>query len=148
MDPRQAFINLQADLESIKDECDRQRWVITPWPPTSTTIFVTMSSDIDGEAYMIRLRCDDYPEQPPSIHCVNPDSRDQSDPKAWPRCEGFRPTSDLCLNISKEGLKQLHPGWNNDPRYRWETTGNPIWYVLASLQDRLNNRGKYHGRNT
>lgn len=147
MDPLQSRIALEADLQAIAEERARQRWVVEPWPLTSTTFFVTTTSDIDNEAYMIRLECDNYPTLPPSIKCVNPSSKEPNDPRAWPRCEGFRPTSDLCLNISREGLKQLHPAWDRDPRYRWPTTGNPIWYVLSSLQDRLNDRGKYHGRN-
>jgi hypothetical protein len=147
MDPLQSLIALQADVERIAEERARQRWVIGPLPLTSVTFFVTMTSDIDGEAYVIRLACEDYPDQPPSIKCVNKDTKDPGDPKAWPRCDGFRPTSDLCLSVSREGLKQLHPDWDKDPRYRWESTGNPIWYVLSSLQDRLNDHGKYHGRN-
>jgi hypothetical protein len=148
MDPVQSRIALQADLERLADECDRNGWKIEPWPIVDTTIFVTMASDIDREFYVMRLESSDYPEEPPSISCVNPTTKESRDPRAWPRCEGFRPTSDLCMNISREGLRQLHPDWNRDHRYRWDSNGNPIWFVLSSLQDRLNDRSKYHGRNS
>ena len=149
MDPVQARINLQADLEAIADVIVDQGWIIEPWPLTSTTIFATVTSVIDKEAYAMRLIDDDYPDLPPSIKCVTRDTHDANDPKAWPNCEGFRPppTADLCLNISREALLQVHPDWMKDRRYGWSAVGNPIWYVLQSLQDRLNDPSKYHGRN-
>jgi hypothetical protein len=148
MDPIQARLNLQADLERIEPEIARQHWVIDPWPPNACHFYVSMTSDIDHECYTLYLECSDYPEQPPSIKCVNSESKDPSDPKDWPNCEGFRPppTADLCLNISREALKQLHPNWQNDPRIAWDQSGNPIWRVLAALQDRLSDGTKYHGR--
>lgn len=148
MDPLQARINLHADLERIADVIAAEGWTIEPWPLTSTTLFVTMISAIDKEAYTTKIVGDDYPDLPPSIKCVTRDSHDPNDPKAWPNCEGFRPppTADLCLSVSREGLMQLHPDWMRDRRYRWTADGNPIWYVMQSLQDRLNDRNKYHGR--
>jgi hypothetical protein len=148
MDPVQARINLQADLENIADVIAAEGWTIEPWPLTSTTFFVMMQSDIDKDAYTMRLVGDDYPDQPLSIKCVTRDTHDSNDVKAWPSCEGFRPppTADLCLSISREGLFQAHPDWMKDRRYQWSPEGNPIWHVLHSLQDRLNDPGKYHGR--
>ena len=149
MDPLQARINLQSDLERIADVIAAEHWTLEPWPLTSTTFFVTMGSAIDNEAYTMRLVGDEYPDLPPSIKCVTADTHDAADPKAWPNCEGFRPppTADLCLSVSREGLMQLHPDWMKDRRHRWNPSGNPIWHVLQSLQDRLNDPTKYHGRN-
>lgn len=148
LDPALARISLQADLERIEDIRAEEKWLISPYPVTDTTFFVTMKSMVDNEAYTLRIAWDGYPEQPPSVKPVNPDTKDPHDMQAWPLCEGFRPppTADLCLNITREGLTQLHPDWARDPRYRWESTGNPAWSVLAALQDRLNDRSKYHGR--
>ena len=148
MDPVQAKLNLEADLERIAGIISENSWTIEPWPITDITIVVSMASVIDNQKYCLLLACDDYPEKPPSIRCVKPGTRDSSDMKAWPNCEGFRPppTADLCLSISREGLTQLHPDWSKDARYAWITTGNPIWYVFSSLQDRLNDPTKYHGR--
>src|SRR6266545_4542628 len=149
MDPLQAKLNLQADLDRISDTIEAQGWKIEPWPLEAPRFYVAMTSDIDRESYTLLHECGDYPDEPPSIKCVNPETKDPNDSKAWPRCDGFRPppTADLCLNISREGLKQLHPTWEKDPRLAWDRSGNPIWRVLASLQDRLNDRTKYHGRN-
>src|SRR5262245_30307483 len=132
MDPVQARINLQADLEKIADVIAAEGWTIEPWPLTSVTFFVTLTSSVDGDAYTMRLVCDDYRDIAPSIKCVKPDTHDASDPKAWPNCDGFRPppTADLCLSVSREGLMQTHPDWMKDRRYCWTSDGNPIWYAL------------------
>ena len=148
MDPVQARINLQADLEKIAKVIATEGWTIGPWPLTSQIFFVTMHSTIDNEPYTMRVGGDDYPDVPPSMKCATRNTHDVNDPKAWPNCDGFRPppTADLCLSISREGLLQVHPDWMKDRRYRWTTDGNPIWYVLQALQDRLNDPNKYHGR--
>ena len=93
--------------------------------------------------------CDGYPDKPPSIRCVNRVTKQADDPKAWPKCEGFRPppTADLCLAICREGF-QTHPEWANDPRYAWYAGGNPIWVALSAIQDRLNDKSKYQGRHS
>lgn len=148
MDPLQAKLNLEADLDQITDVIAEHAWKVAPWPLTTAAFCVSMTSAIDGEEYCISLACDDYPDKPPSIKCVNPETKNPNDRRAWPNCEGFRPppTADLCLSVSREGLMQLHPAWSKDVRYAWTTDGNPIWYVLISLQDRLNDEKKYHGR--
>ena len=148
MDPLQAQINLEADLSRIADVIQECKWNIQPWPIDSISIVVSIPSVIDGEQYSFLLACDDYPDKPPSIKCVDPGTKNATDPKAWPNCEGFRPPpqADLCLSISREGLMQIHPEWSKDARCAWTPTGNAIWYVLSSLQDRLNDVTKYHGR--
>lgn len=148
IDTVQARIALEADLERISDVIQKDGWVIDPWPLESETFFVAMRSGIDKESYTMRLICNGYPDEPPSIACIDPSTRSPNALRAWPQCEGFRPppTADLCLNISREGLKQLHPDWAKDARYAWNSSGNPIQMVLDGLQDRLNDRSKYRGR--
>jgi hypothetical protein len=148
MDPLQSRLNLEADLDRIAAIIAENTWEIEPWPITDVAFTVSITSVIDKEKYCFFLMCDDYPEKPPSIKCVKLGTRDWNDINAWPNCEGFRPppTADLCLSISREGLFQAHPDWSRDARYAWTTTGNPIWFVLSSLQDRLNDSSKYHGR--
>lgn len=148
MDPLQAKINLEADLTKIADVIAQNGWKIDPQPLSEAIFQISMASAIDNEVYAIRLVCDNYPDQPPSIKCVVPGTSDASDIKMWANCEGFRPppTADLCLSISREGLQQLHPDWAKDRRYAWSSDGNPIWYVLQALQDRLDDSTKYHGR--
>lgn len=148
MDNIQALINLQADLEKIAVVIQTEGWRIAPSPLTSVEFYATLTSRVDSQSYMFRIEASGYPDEPPSIRCVNPETKDPMDAKAWPNCEGFRPppTADLCLNMTREGLKQLHPDWQNDPQRAWDSSGNPIWRVLQALQDRLDDRAKYHGR--
>jgi hypothetical protein len=140
----QALVCLRADLEKLGGNqavaghysVGEAGWIIEPWPLTDTAFFVAMKAR-DGESYTMRLSCDGYPQLPPSIACVDSSTHDQQVRKAWPECEGFRPTNDLCMNISREGLLSLHPDWQKDPRYMWCADGNPIEAVLWALQDRL-----------
>ncbi len=148
IDPAQSLITLQGDLEKIADVIQEEGWGIAPWPLQNETFFVSMKSKVDNEGYTLRLVWDGYPDEPPSIKCVNPSTKDPNDPKGWPNCDGFRPPPnfDLCLNISREAFRQLHPDWARDSTYAWDASGNPAWRVLAALQDRINDRSKYHGR--
>lgn len=144
IDPVQALLYLQADLEAdpMPEERAHFGWIIEPWPVTSLTFYVTMTSSVDQRPWTMRLVCDNYAELPPSIKCVHPQTKDPADASAWPQCQGFRPTSDLCMNVSREGLMELHPDWQRTG-YKWPQGGNPIYYVLISLQTRLDDPTKY-----
>jgi hypothetical protein len=150
MDPLQAQLNLQADLHSIEEEIASRTWIIDPWPLTANEpqFDVRMTSRVDGESYTMRIADATYPNDAPSIKCVSPETKRSDDPKAWPKCEGFRPpgTADLCLPISREGF-EAHKEWANS-QHAWKSTGNPIWFVLSTLQDLLNNPARYHARNS
>src|SRR5438552_3248984 len=110
MDSLQAKLNLEADLNRIADVILEYAWKVQPWPITDATFLVSMTSAVDKEEYCLTFVCDDYPDKPPSIKCVNSETGDSSDMKAWPNCDGFRPppTADLCLSVSREGLLQIH----------------------------------------
>jgi hypothetical protein len=147
MEALQARLNLEADLEKIRDEIDSFCWIIDPWPLKVPEFDVTMTSRIDRESYTLRIVAPDYPNEAPSIKCVNPDTKHSDDPRAWPKCDGFRlPNADLCLPISREGF-QTHPEWRNS-EHAWKSSGNPIYFALSTIQDLLNNSSRYHGRNT
>ncbi|MCL4552494.1 MAG: hypothetical protein M1305_02915, partial [Candidatus Marsarchaeota archaeon] len=63
---------------------------------------------------------------------------------AWPRVRGFRPPSlDACVNYTIEGFN-LHAEWRNDPRLRWDRSGNVLLRELRTLQSELDNY--YQGR--
>jgi hypothetical protein len=149
VDPLQAQLNLQADLESIAEQIAERGWAIDPWPlkAKDPRFHVTMKSRVDRESYMMRIVDPTYPNDAPSIKCVDPETKSADDPRAWPKCDGFRPppTADLCLPISREGFA-AHSEWANS-QHAWQSTGNPIWLVLSTLQDLLNNPARYHGRN-
>jgi ubiquitin-protein ligase len=142
VDPSQSLLYLRADLEAIAEEISFYSWKIDPWPIAELVIYVTLTSQVDGRSWTLRLVCTNYPEEPPSVKCVNPHTKDPNDPAAWPQCQGFRPTTDLCMNISREGLMELHPDWQRSA-YAWNSQGNPIHNVLLSIQVRLDDPSKY-----
>jgi hypothetical protein len=143
VDDLQAALNLEADVEEIRRESQEPGWEIEG--PEGLVIFVTLSSTVDDEAYCIRFECSGYPEEPFSVKPVDAKTRDSAVVSAWPLCEGFRPTSDLCLPLCREGYA-LHPDWQNDPRWKWNSHGNPLKRVLEELQSLINNPNKYKGR--
>lgn len=144
IDPLQSLLALQADLQAglMREEIRHFGWKIEPEPVTSLTFYVTMASRVDNRKWTLRFECTNYREWPPSIQCVNPETKDPSDASAWPQCQGFRPPVDLCMNISREGLLQLHPDWQRTS-FKWTDSGNPIYYVLVSIQTRLDDPSKY-----
>jgi hypothetical protein len=149
MDSIQAAMNIQRDALALDDTRASLGWLVRPWPLEATSFTVTIRSRLDNEEYVFKFEWSDYPEGPPSIRCVDPATQSHAVRAAWPQCDGFRPPpeADLCLNISREGFA-LHPDWNRDAVRRWNPAGNPLASVLHTLQDRLNDRTKYHGRHT
>jgi hypothetical protein len=143
MDPRQAELNLAADVRDVRLEAENRRWVVEG--PDGLTVYVTISSHIDSEAYCIRFQCPNYPDEPFSVKPVDAETKESSVATAWPSCDGFRPPSDLCMPLSAEGYR-LHPEWSNDPRWRWNPRGNPLLRVVEELQARINDPSKYRGR--
>jgi len=49
MDPLQAKLNLEADLNRIAETIAENGWEIQPWPITHVTFAVSMTSVIDKE---------------------------------------------------------------------------------------------------
>lgn len=143
MDPRQAALNLVADVQTLEERAKEQDWEVDG--PEGLEVFVRMRSALDGEAYWFRFFCEDYPDRPFSVLLVDAETKNLGVVSAWPRCEGFRPPQDICMPLSKEGFA-THPEWNNDPLWRWDSRGNPLWRVVEELQVKLNDPNKYQGR--
>ena len=56
---------------------------------------------------------------------------------AWPQVPGFRPdTLDACVNWVQEGFI-THPEWRNDPKTRWDGSGNALLRILEQIQELL-----------
>ncbi len=144
MDRLQAELNLAADVDEVKLQAAEHGWTVDG--PIGLDVYITMTSRADNESYVIWFHCPGYPDEPFSVKPVDPESKDPGVAGAWPSCEGFRPTGDLCMPLCAEGYA-LHPEWRTDPRWRWEHKGNPLLRVAEELQARLDEPTKYHGRN-
>ena len=137
-----AQLAFDRDLEQVKTLATECRWEVRS--PQTGVAEVKLTSSCDRESYWLRLRCPDYPE-PCSILPFDSETGSTTQRTAWPQCEGFRPTSDLCMPLSAEGFA-LHPTWVTDSATAWQRTGNPLLRVLEELQFRLNDPRKYQGR--
>lgn len=132
------------DLEEVSAVAAEHGWEVRS--PGDGIAEVRMTSVIDKQSYWLRLVGSDYP-QPCSILPFDPATGSTTVRTAWPACTGFRPTNDLCLNLSSEGFT-LHPQWATDLATAFDTSGNPLLRVLEELQLLLNTPGKYQGRTT
>jgi hypothetical protein len=140
----QAKLAFVQDLEEVSAVAAERGWKVRS--PGDGVAEVRMTSAIDKEAYWLRLVGDAYPH-PCSILPFDPATGSTAVRAAWPACTGFRPTTDLCLNLSSEGFA-LHPQWASDPTTAFDTSGNPLLRVLEEVQLLLNTPGKYQGRTT
>jgi len=129
-------LNLADDFEEAKTTQEASRWEIERL--TALEVRVTLSpASAPDESFLARLLWSEYPEEAPSLKFVDLASGRLDVPKAWPKANGFRPTSlDACVNWTKEGFA-LHPEWRTDPRYRWDPRGNVLLKVLRYLQSTL-----------
>ena len=140
----QAGLNLAADLVDVRAVASDSGWTVDG--PDGLVVRVTMRSRVDAQSYCLRLVASGYPDDPPSIACIDPGSGSVHVQAAWPQCQGFRPgNQDLCMPLSAEGFV-AHPEWRNDREKNWNPSGNPLLRVLDELQLLLNDPTKYMGR--
>jgi len=118
-------LNLQDDFEEAVGVSDAISWKLEM--PSALEVFATMSpASQPGEMYQARLLWTKYPDEAPSLKFRDPASGRLDLPQAWPI--GF----------------VLHPEWRNDSRWKWNSNGNPLLWVLRQLQEELDNH--YQGR--
>ena len=129
-------LNLKDDFGEASGVPDATRWKLEM--PGDLEVLATMSpASATSEQYQARLLWSRYPEDPPSLKFRDPVTGRLDLPQAWPMARGFRPQSlDACVNWCAEGFN-LHPEWRNDPRWRWNPSGNPLLWVLRQLQEEL-----------
>lgn len=133
-----------ADLEEVKNTDEATRWEIKHLGRLEVQVAVRPQSDAK-EQYLARLLWDRYPKHPPSLKFLEPATGSATNPRAWPKCLGFRPGSlDACVSWTREG-HALHPDWCNAPTTRWDSGGNALFRALNCLQDTLD-YGQYEGR--
>lgn len=94
------------------------------------TLYVSLLAR-DGEAYLLRLKADDYPRKPPSVLFVDPETKSTKVLGAWPNDDKqyFKPPDDefICMPLTREGL-QRHQDWKDLPD-AW----NPARNTLADI---------------
>jgi hypothetical protein len=136
-------MNLRDDFEEVGGVPEAGRWQLEL--AGNLEVLATMApANAAGERFQARLLWNKYPDEAPSLKFRDPATGRLDLPQAWPLVRGFRPQSlDACVNWSAEGLG-LHPEWKIDPRWRWNSNGNPLLWVLRQLQEELDQH--YQGR--
>lgn len=129
-------LNLNDDFERVLACPEASHWELGR--PQPLEVLVTMSpSSSPEEIFQARLLWCVYPDQPPSLKFRDPETGLLNMPSSWPIIKGFRPqTLDACISWCQEGFN-LHPEWVNDPRFRWDSSGNVLLKVLRILQNSL-----------
>ncbi|HWY50624.1 MAG TPA: hypothetical protein VNW72_04000 [Chthoniobacterales bacterium] len=130
-------LNFEADLKKVLGVPDANRWKVDR--AGDLELFVTLSSaKAPAEFFQARLLWIRYPgEEPPSLKFREPETGALNNPKAWPVVRGFRPaTLDACVNWTSEGMA-VHPEWRNDPKARWDPSGNSILRIVRILQNEM-----------
>jgi hypothetical protein len=136
--------NLTDDLaEILGDPSISNRWINER--PNPLEFLVTMSPQSQPEEkFQLRLFWTEYPAQPPSVKFRDPATGSLTIKTAWPTATGFRPDQlDTCVNWSQEGFN-THQEWRNDPKTRWDGSGNALLRVLQNVQELLD--WSYAGR--
>lgn len=130
-------LNLTDDLaEILGDPSTSKRWVIERPMPMELWITMSPKSNLE-ECFQARLLWTSYPEQPPSLKFRDPETGRLDMKIAWPQVPGFRPdTLDACVNWVQEGFI-THPEWRNDPKTRWDGSGNALLRILEQIQELL-----------
>jgi hypothetical protein len=101
----------------------------------------------DGEAYLIRLRCDSYDELAPSFQFVNPDDPDEEGPQWWARIAGIGYPRGQHGEVvyCTPGIREYHQHSSHrqeqHSKARWKLA-RVVWLVWKYLY----NSGAYVGR--
>jgi len=130
------------DLNEIQGLEEAKKWNLQR--PASFEVLASFSPEsAPHEVFLCVLRWSAYPDQAPSVKFRDPISLREDLSQAWPNARSFRPPNDICANYTAEGFA-LHPEWNSDPNFRWQSNGNVLLKVLCTIQDELDQT--YAGR--
>ncbi len=143
MTPSLDELSFESDLAAVLASTAARRWTIEKAGPLG--VHVTLSPELaPKEMFQARLVWSTYPGGLPSLKFRDPATGRLDLASAWPRVRGFRPQSfDACVNWCAEGVA-LHPEWKTDPKWRHDSTGNPLLRTLATLQGEMDIH--YEGR--
>lgn len=136
-------LNLKDDFEEVLSVFDSGQWKLEMLGDLEV-LAIMHSVKAPSELFQARLLWTKYPDLPPSLKFRDPATSRLDLPQAWPIVPGFRPQSlDACVNYCAEGFA-LHAEWQQDPRFRWDPSNNPLLRVLRTLQEELDEH--YQGR--
>ncbi|MEQ6390318.1 hypothetical protein RZN22_13470 [Bacillaceae bacterium S4-13-58] len=100
----------------------------------------------DGERYIVRFLCDNYPNSAPSVYFIN-EQGDKMDKTAWPTgdqefLQHFKPPqhSFICMPLTREGLAH-HRDWISSPSINsWNPQKHTLLDIMNFLQQKLGSK--------
>jgi hypothetical protein len=137
----------EADLRQIIDAQVEPNWPLVRIAGEIAVIAVLARNGDQRDRFVLRLKWQRYPDDPPSLKFLDPVTGRDDIPTAWPTGGPFRPQSlDVCVNYCAEGF-QLHPEWRQDAQARWATDGNALLRALHNTQHDLDTKvtGRFNG---
>jgi len=103
----------------------------------------------DGEKYILRCRCDGYPEQAPGAVFIDA-AASPNERTAWPagttefyQVVKLPPASFLCTDLTREGFAR-HPEWKGRAN-AWNGTTHTLMDLFNYIHELLNSH-EYQGR--
>ncbi len=134
----------EQELLELQNLPEAARWNIERDTAAPLGLFATMHPrSKPDETYLARLRWDIL-FGPVSLKFQTLDTRSENDPRAWPKCRGFRPGNlDACVSWTKEG-HALHPEWCNSTKASYSLPDKPVQFAVLMVQHELD--AHYGGR--
>lgn len=124
---------LQSDIETLQRQGSRYGFEVE----LQGSVVVARLRARDGRTYALRLQCDGYPVEPPSVRFVDPDTLAEEVPGAWPNDgnQFFKPHYQpnlplICIPGTRE-YALTHSGAQYDPR------SNRIGPIIHAVRQRL-----------
>lgn len=132
------------ELRDVRTLPEASRWQLERDVSVPLGLFAVMHPAREPtELFKARIQWIDY-FGPFSLKFMNMETGADSDPRAWPRCYGFRPSAlDSCLPWTAEGHR-LHPEWKGSLQHSFPAVERPMQNALLRIQLSLD--ASYEGR--
>lgn len=131
------------EMRDVQTLPEASRWQLERDTSVPLGLFAVMHpASAPTELFKARIHWSDY-FAPFSLKFVNMQTGAE-EPRAWPRCYGFRPSAlDTCLPWTAEGHR-LHPEWKSSPQHSFPAVERPMQHALLRIQMALDS--SYEGR--
>jgi len=141
---------VEKELEVVSALNDANAWGVQLFPD-ELRFRTHMKSSVDGEQYVLDVRCDDYKELPPFIEFVDPDSGALGTKHAYPKNgrSFFHAQPCICAPFSRKAYGQYNGPHSEWAMGNWMTLRegiNTLGDMLVLIQTLINNPTAYNGR--
>lgn len=155
VDRRISIATVKSELDKCQEYCKRYSWDISEINETDLKFTVLMVSPIDEELFIIEILFDNYPQMPPLIEFLDPQTGARGVKNAYPknRDSFFHSMPCICNPCSRKSYKAFsHSAPHGDWQFNgWKTNpkvGNlkSLNWILATIYTRISNKQHYEGR--